>query len=316
VQGGAHVLLTVAGFNLARFQLSSPTRRQRTRHVFASVARVAVPSMVWIAAAGALTGMYGVANVFLLNGVFGSDGWTLRWQFWFLEALVWTLVAIGAGLAVPAVDRLERRAPFGFAVAVLGAGLVARYALVGVEADATERYTPSVVFWFIALGWAVARATTTWQRALLSVVTLVAVPGFFGQPGREALVVGGVALLTWTATIRVPRILARGAGAVASASLYVYLTHWQVYPYLEDRVPVLAVLASFAVGIAYWQLTTRVAAALLARRGQAERAPCWSSKISAMLDTLATSRTRRIGAAVGTTRMNTCWRSRSWRPRA
>jgi hypothetical protein len=259
------VLLTVAGFNLARFQLSSPTRRERTGHVFASVARVAVPSMVWIAGAGALSGTYGVANVFFLNGVFGSDGWTLRWQFWFLEALVWTLVAVGAGLAVPAVDRLERRWPFGFAAAVLGAGLVARYALVGVEAGPTERYTPSVIVWFVALGWAIARATTTRHRVLLSALTLVAVPGFFGQPGREALIIAGVALLTWTSTLRVPRALGRLAGVAASASLYVYLTHWQVYPSLEDRVPVLAVLASFAVGIAYWQLSTRVTATVLGR---------------------------------------------------
>jgi hypothetical protein len=262
VMGGAHVLLAVAGFNFARFQLSAPTRADRTRHVLASLARVAVPSMVWIAGVGVVIGTYGLANVLFLNGVFGSNTWTAQWQFWFLEALVWTLVAAVALLAVPAVDRAERRAPFGFALAVLAAGLVARYALVGVEAGFTERYTPLFVFWFFALGWAIARATTARQRLLLTAVTLAAVPGYLGEPRREALIVGGVCLLIWTATVRVPRLLGRVLGVLASSSLYVYLTHWQIYPYLEDRVPVLAVLSSFALGIAYWLVARRGVSAL------------------------------------------------------
>ena len=42
---------------------------------------------------------------------------------------------------------------------------------------------------------------------------------------------------------------------LAASSLFVYLTHWQVYPHLEMDFPLLATLASFAVGIAYWQLS-------------------------------------------------------------
>ena len=70
--------------------------------------------------------------------------------------------------------------------------------------------------------------------------------------------IGGVLALTWLATVRVPRLAGRVAGVLASGSLYVYLTHWQVYPHLEMRYPALAVLASFAVGIGYWQLVTRL----------------------------------------------------------
>ena len=39
---------------------------------------------------------------------------------------------------------------------------------------------------------------------------------------------------------------------LAGASLFIYLTHWQVYPPLEDSGhPWLALGASLAVGIAY-----------------------------------------------------------------
>uniref|UniRef100_UPI003563E613 hypothetical protein n=1 Tax=Nocardioides sp. TaxID=35761 RepID=UPI003563E613 len=48
--------------------------------------------------------------------------------------------------------------------------------------------------------------------------------------------------------------VASALGVVAASSLFVYLTHWQVYPHLEDDYPLLATLASFAVGIGYWML--------------------------------------------------------------
>jgi acyl-CoA synthetase (AMP-forming)/AMP-acid ligase II len=242
VQGGAHLLLAVAGFNFARFQLSASTRTSRVRHLAASIGRVAAPSTVWIAGAALALGTYGIANVLFLNQVFGTDTFTPPWQYWFLETLVWTLVGALGLLAIPAVDRAERRAPFGFALTVLAATLAVRFAFVGIEATHAQLYTPWAVVWCFALGWAVARATTVPRRLLMTAVTVASVAGFFGQPGREAVVIGGVILLSWVATVRVPRLLGRAAGVLASSSLYVYLTHWQVYPHLEDRFPLLAVL--------------------------------------------------------------------------
>jgi hypothetical protein len=52
------------------------------------------------------------------------------------------------------------------------------------------------------------------------------------------------------------------AGVLASASLYIYLAHWQIYPHLENRVPLAATLLSLLGGIAFWQLTTRATASV------------------------------------------------------
>ena len=63
---------------------------------------------------------------------------------------------------------------------------------------------------------------------------------------------GGLLLMLWQPHVRVPRPLARAAAVLAGASLFIYLTHWQVYPPLEDAGhPWLALLASIALGIAY-----------------------------------------------------------------
>ena len=48
IPGGAHVLLAIVGFNLGRFA-TTPARRWQ------SIARIAVPSMLWIGAAAAIS---------------------------------------------------------------------------------------------------------------------------------------------------------------------------------------------------------------------------------------------------------------------
>ena len=79
-------------------------------------------------------------------------------------------------------------------------------------------------------------------------------------------------LLVWLPAVRVPAVVARAAGVLASASLYVYLAHWQIYPHLEDRFPLAATLLSLVGGIVFWQVATR-ATPLAQRLGRAVQRP-------------------------------------------
>ena len=249
--GSAHVLVAVAGFNFARFQVTSSDRLDRFRRQLASLARVVVPSVVWIGGACLLTDSYRWPNVVLLNAVLGPPAWTVQWHFWFVEVLVYILLGLTLLLVVPAVDRLERRAPFVFALGLLAVGLVWRFHVVDLGV-----LNPRPVFWLFAIGWAAARATSLSQRLVVTAVALASVPGFFDSAARLMLIGAGLLLLVWAPSVRCPRLLTRVAGVLASASLYVYLTHWQVYPLLVDASPVLALAASLAVGTAYWRLST------------------------------------------------------------
>ena len=119
---------------------------------------------LWIAASGVVTGSYRPATALLLNGVLGGDAWTDDWRFWFVEALVWIYLGGAVLLGVPALDRWQRRWPFGAALVVLGVAVLARFAITGIEAGATGRYSTALVLWCFALGWAAATAHTTRQR--------------------------------------------------------------------------------------------------------------------------------------------------------
>jgi hypothetical protein len=114
------------------------------------------------------------------------------------------------------------------------------------------------LFWLFALGWAAARATTVWQRLLLTGLVLACLPGFFvGDPGRDLVVILGMLALVWVARVRLPAVLARAVGVLAAASLWIYLVHWQVYPWLEFRLPIAATVLSLAAGVVAWQVWER-----------------------------------------------------------
>jgi len=253
LEGGAHLLLALAGFNFARFQLSAAgDARSRLRHGLAGLAQLVVPSVLWVGGVALVLGSYDLTTVLFVREVVNASQWDDQWQLWFLESLVWITAAALALTCVPALPRLERRTPFGFALVVLAVAALARFAEVGLRAGPTQRYTTLVVAFFFVLGWVAARATTTRQRLLVTLLAAALVLGYFGQAHREVIVLGGFLLVLWVPHVRLPPAVARVAGVVAGASLFVYLTHWQVYPGLEDAGhPWLALVASVTVGIAY-----------------------------------------------------------------
>ncbi len=251
VRGGAHVLLAVAGFNFARFHLTAAGAGRRRADLLAALARIAVPSVVWIGLAALLTTDYYLADALLLKSATGQDG-----NYWFIEVIVYILAAMAALLSVPALDRAERRAPFGFPLGLLAAALLLRYDLGG-RTDLPDAITAC---WLFPLGWAAARASGPAQRLLVSAVALATVPGYFGSGAspRTAVVIAGVLLLIWIPKLPSAAWLNRLTGLLAAGSLYIYLVHWQIYPLLEDRSEVLALLASLAGGVAYAAVATRV----------------------------------------------------------
>lgn len=260
VMGGAHVLLGVAGYSLARFTLHLPGRRERSDRLLAVTASVAVPASLWILVSGRLSGDYDLTTALFLNQFLGTDGWSLSWHFWFLELLVWSYLAVALAIRTPLIDRWQRGAPFASATIVLIAGLAARYLDTGVAAGGIDEYTIPVAFWCLALGWAAAEASTTLQRCVVASLALVGAAGFFPHDlQRQAVLIVGLLALLIPFAVPAPRVLVSVVRHVAHASLWIYLTHWQVYPKLEAAGhPVLAVALSLIVGLGAHRLQAAV----------------------------------------------------------
>ena len=251
VPGSAHLLLAVAGFNFARFQLvAGPALR--------SVARLALPAMGWIGVVAAVSAEFDLSHALLLHGVVGDpDG---RWAYWFVEAVVLLLLPLTLVLGAGRVRRHERRRPFAVALGVLAVGVAIRFDAIPAPDLDHRIYRPHEVLWLFGLGWALAASTSTRQRVLATAVGVAALPGFFGDPRRELLVLVGVLALGWIRRVPVVAPLNRVAGTVAGASLAIYLTHFQVYPTLRDLAgPLVAVVGSIGLGVISWCACARAA---------------------------------------------------------
>ncbi len=248
--GGAHLLLGVAGFTFARFQLGALRESGSARLLSRSIGRIAVPSIATIALLAVTSGGYGWTTLALVNSHFGPDTWDQRWRFWYIEALIQILALAAVALSFRRTRDLELSYPFLVPVTVFALGLAIRFATTDPGTGILSTHRPQTVLWIFALGWAAERATTTPKRLLITVAVLTTVPGFFGNPTRAAIVAVGLLLLLWVPAIPVTTPLRRPISAIAAASLWIYLTHWFIYRAISDHTsPLLAVMACVAAGL-------------------------------------------------------------------
>jgi acyl-CoA synthetase (AMP-forming)/AMP-acid ligase II len=265
VPGGAHLLLAVAGYNLSRFHLGVTSTRARVRTTLASVRRLAVPTAAIAAAVVLTTDRYGWSTVALVNNYLGPDlhrdG---HWHYWFIEATIQLTLACTALLAVPSLRRAERRRPFAFSLVLLAGALVLReLSWAGLDDPANLRFRTHGVAAFFVLGWLVHQARTVEQRTVASLSCVVAIAGFFDRPQREWYVIGGLLLLTWARQLAVPRALAAVLGTLASASLWIFLSHFHLWPPLQAALPNLVAFAlTLAGGVGVWLAVGRLTVAL------------------------------------------------------
>ncbi|HEY1156155.1 MAG TPA: non-ribosomal peptide synthetase, partial [Arthrobacter sp.] len=118
-QGMAHVLIAAAGYNFARFQLPGQGV-PRLRRQLVSIGRIALPAVVFIGFAYLVTDRYSLANIVLLNAILGPVEVTTQWHFWFIENVVYILLAMSALLAIPWIGAIERRLPFLYPLVLIG----------------------------------------------------------------------------------------------------------------------------------------------------------------------------------------------------
>ena len=185
---GPHLLLGIAGYNFA--DSSDPVARtDRVAHLRKTIAWIVAPSVTWIAVALLITNDYHWTNLLLVEKFFGPDDSMTAGRLWFVEVLVWILLALTFVCWLPVADRLERRRPFAFAAGLV-IGLALRYDLLGLHFG-REAWFTILAFWFFAVGWAAAKSSTVWQRLAVTLVLVVSLHGYFDNTQREVLVLAG-----------------------------------------------------------------------------------------------------------------------------
>ncbi|MFN2540410.1 MAG: hypothetical protein ABR549_19950 [Mycobacteriales bacterium] len=160
-------------------------------------------------------------------------------------------------LAVPALDRAERRAPLAFPVVLLGLGLALRFDFFPTP-PADRLYAPYALAWLFLWGWAGQRARHGWHRAGLTAALAGGLVGFFPeQPGRTLLVGACLTVLAWAPRLPASALVRRLATLIAASSLHTYLLSFLVLA-LMPGPPLLGFVACLLTGHAFRAADHRV----------------------------------------------------------
>ena len=212
---------------------SGPPVRTGSAGGLTSIARIAVPVVLWISMMFTWREPFSLPRLLLVDNVAGEG----LWRYWFVEILVQLLVVLTVVLAVRPVRDLERRRPFGFAVGSCSARLLVRHGSRRSGQPIEPMYRTDTAAWLFFAGWAAQRAGTTGQRVLVAgAVALVGVPGFFDGSTRGLVVAAGLLVLVWVPRLRVPAPFHRVLAVVAGASLWIFLTHFAAFPLLRPHL--------------------------------------------------------------------------------
>ncbi|MBA2697090.1 MAG: AMP-binding protein, partial [Actinobacteria bacterium] len=252
ILGGAHTLLTVAGFNAARFGLSTPSAGLRWRATGRMLIGIAVPTMV-IALVGMVThDRYGWANVVMANWATGDVAYGQHNELWFIDALVASLLVLTAVLSVPPVARWWHRDPWAVAFGVAVLALIPRFAVLATWEGVLRGILPTV-FWLFAIGAALAYARTRGrQRLTLAVAAVGGITFFPDDPIRNLAILAGITALALVPNVRVPAWSVPVVSILASASLYIYLIQFQIIALVPTSLG--ATVAALAAGCLLWRL--------------------------------------------------------------
>ncbi len=260
VPGGAHTLLAVVGFNLARFMMPIESTKQRVRAGLLTVARVAVPTVLWAWSGWFLGASYGIGTVLLLNNYLGPPGHSGdHWHFWFIEVFVQLVVVVTALLAVPSIRQLDRRFPYGFPLALFAGTLLLRMEWAWLGDWYNIRFRTHSIAWFFVLGWLIQRSDSTHKRLITSALCVASIAGFFDYPPREWFI--GVCLVTlvWFREVSIPRVIVRPVATLASASMWILISHFTIWPRLAEVMPLgWAYVGTLAAGVLVWFVADRV----------------------------------------------------------
>ncbi|TDF84395.1 amino acid adenylation domain-containing protein [Pseudomonas sp. H9] len=286
VVGETSLLFLISGISLARFQFKAIDERGDARLLMKSVASIAVPTILYNALTQIVFDTLHWQSLLLISNWF-APSLVGHFNAWYVEVLVQMIVIIGLVVSVERVRRVIMADPFRRLVLASCALVVLDILLNRLVFDATHLYNrvPQHFLAVTVLGMAIHFAQSTAQKWVASAVAVlvigqldyVALAGYQLQavtvPHLIDIALPAVLAVIWFKSVRLPGPVARAGAVVASATLYIYLTHFQ-FQSIARRLfdhPAFSVLLAIVGGVVVsycWNTVVRIALARWNRAGK------------------------------------------------
>ncbi len=264
VTGGALFLLFLAGYNFVVFTLpkakklhseDSPTLKAFLRYSW----RLYLPVAAYLAALFILLRRFYIHSILMISN-FQEPTYSDGIRYWFIEVLIQIILITGIFLSFSQTARSYMfDKPYNFFLVATGVCFFMRLITwnLSVSTGLLEVFPhqlPNVIAFVFFLGGLVASSQETRQRLFSSlfIAFVLLVPIMLGQARRDFIILLiSSLLLVWFKEIKVFAFMKFPIFQVAFASLFIYLTHFQVVSTFENfTMSIVTKYAALAVSIA------------------------------------------------------------------
>jgi non-ribosomal peptide synthetase component E (peptide arylation enzyme) len=251
--GAAYFLVMLAGYSVARFQLPEIIRSGSVRTLWGTIRFVAVPTILVDAAVEIVTRRFELPSLLLISNY--MDPSTIKgYTFYFIEFYVQLLVLAALLFSIPRVREAFRQRQMISSLVLLGAIILIDRSIESVwSGDYNFHRTPWHYGWCFAMGMVMAAAQDLRSRLFVMALAIACVLTVWQFSSAAYYVGGGCALILFVRSIAVPAPVKIIVGEIAGASMFIYLSHYQIIRIVEvafgEQKPWVALVLSVITGI-------------------------------------------------------------------
>ncbi|MEZ5643661.1 MAG: AMP-binding protein [Burkholderiaceae bacterium] len=255
--GAAYFLFLLAGYSVMRFQWPEISRTGKVGTILGTVVRIAVPTVMVVVALQIWARQTELKPLLLISNLFDPSEYRVAY-FYFAEIYMQLLLLMAFMFSFKAIRNAFRDSPLTSCTVLLVFAMALSYVSELVW-DTTYLYhrTPTWYLWTVACGMLIASSasrdvlTRMWVMAIVSMAVLA----HHGFTSATYYIWAGCALLLFWPEILVPAPVKRVVGEIAGASMFMYLSHYQVSSVVtrlfHKPMPWVALFAAVSAGIIF-----------------------------------------------------------------
>ncbi len=255
--GAAYFLFLLAGYSVMRFQWPEISRTGKVGTILGTVVRIAVPTVMVVAALQLWAHETELKPLLLISNLFDPREYHVAY-FYFAEIYMQLLLLIALLFSFRPARDAFRNSPLVSGTVLLVSAMVLSYFTELVwDTNYIYHRTPTWYLWTVACGMLIASAGSrdVLTRMLVMIIVSIAVVIHHGFTSATYYICAGCALLLFWPEISVPAPVKRVVGEIAGASMFMYLSHYQVKSVVtrlfHGPMPWIALFAAMAVGIVF-----------------------------------------------------------------
>lgn len=251
--GAAYFLVMLAGYSVARFQLPEVIRTGSVKTILRTIKYVAIPTIIMVALLQVATRRFEIMPLLLISNFL--DPHNLKgFLFYFMEFYIQLLFFSAFIFSFPVIrDSFRVRPMLSAIILFLAVIAINRTIEFFWSGDYNFHRTPWHYAWAFTLGMILAAANGIHTRLLALIISTVAVLVVWGLTSAAFYVEAGCVVVLFVRAFVVPAPAKVLVAEVAGASMFIYLSHYQMISIVrkvfgEDR-PWMSLILSIIVGV-------------------------------------------------------------------